>query len=274
MTVNFEITGFYCRGEWHKEKNILRIGKITGDLKAVLHWAGLPVCLKGPLEAGKDHAVHWKINQASPLPSFLIKPLLPFCAALFRRVGLPFTVVKNEAVFEPGIIHGLAGILEGMEEEKERHLEGISAQGRTSAVQHRDEAPAAGVPWREKLRRAAAVVPDFLILLRRLAKDPRVPAGLKIKIGLALIYVASPVDLVPSFLLGPLGFADDAVVMAWVISGLVARIPAEVIRENWPGRPEALEYILKGHAALVKLSGGLSGNILRALRGVRRKKAS
>lgn len=42
----------------------------------------------------------------------------------------------------------------------------------------------------------------------------------------ALVYVVSPVDVVPELLLGPLGLADDVAVAALAITGLVRSVDA------------------------------------------------
>ncbi|WP_222711043.1 YkvA family protein [Quadrisphaera setariae] len=62
----------------------------------------------------------------------------------------------------------------------------------------------------------------------------------------AAAYVASPVDLLPEGLLGPIGLADDAAVLAWLAGALLSegqaflaweqqRPPAEA-RPRWRGR--------------------------------------
>lgn len=46
-------------------------------------------------------------------------------------------------------------------------------------------------------------------------------------IGLAIFtvaYILSPVDLIPESLLGPLGFADDAALVAYLIKRIVDKI--------------------------------------------------
>ncbi|MFC5379773.1 YkvA family protein [Aquipuribacter nitratireducens] len=43
-------------------------------------------------------------------------------------------------------------------------------------------------------------------------------------VGLGLLYVLSPVDVLPEVLLGPLGLADDAVVTAWLAGAVLAEV--------------------------------------------------
>jgi uncharacterized membrane protein YkvA (DUF1232 family) len=72
----------------------------------------------------------------------------------------------------------------------------------------------------------------------RLYRDPRVAPRMKVVMPLvALLYVVSPVDLVPDFLLGA-GQVDDVFVIAMVMMmlGRLARwAPAGVVEEHLAG---------------------------------------
>lgn len=66
--------------------------------------------------------------------------------------------------------------------------------------------------WRCARRQSdATTVRDALQLLRRLAADCCMPRGVRIRLGLLLVYLASPFDLVPDFV-PIIGLADDAVI--------------------------------------------------------------
>ncbi len=43
------------------------------------------------------------------------------------------------------------------------------------------------------------VLPDVLRLLRRLAADPDLPRGVRVRLVLLLVYLAVPIDLIPDF---------------------------------------------------------------------------
>ncbi len=60
------------------------------------------------------------------------------------------------------------------------------------------------------LREALRLLPDVLRLVRRLATDPTLPRGVRIRLGLLLAYLACPIDLIPDFI-PVLGYADDGV---------------------------------------------------------------
>lgn len=96
-------------------------------------------------------------------------------------------------------------------------------------------------------REALRLLPDVLRLLRRLAADPTVPRGVRVRLGLLMAYLALPVDLVPDFV-PVLGHADDAIVVTLVLRGVVRRAGIEVVRGHWPGSAD-------GFAALRRLTG-------------------
>jgi uncharacterized membrane protein YkvA (DUF1232 family) len=98
-------------------------------------------------------------------------------------------------------------------------------------------------------RELALLLPNLILLFKDLLKDPRVPRGPKIVLAIGIVWLVSPIDLLPEFLpvLGPL---DDAVVAALVLRHLVHRGGADVVREHWRGEPGTLELILRGAGAV------------------------
>jgi uncharacterized membrane protein YkvA (DUF1232 family) len=89
----------------------------------------------------------------------------------------------------------------------------------------------------------ALVVPDLMVLLVRLLRDSRVPLGVKALVLGGVGYVLSPIDLLPEIVFGPIGFLDDALVMAAALSRLVNSVHPDVVRAHWPGQGDALEAI-------------------------------
>ena len=79
---------------------------------------------------------------------------------------------------------------------------------------------------------------------RTLLRDPRVPWGSKVLVGLAVAWFVSPIDLVPEFIpvLGPL---DDAILAVLVLRHLVRRAGRGVVAEAWPGDPATLDRMLR-----------------------------
>jgi uncharacterized membrane protein YkvA (DUF1232 family) len=88
------------------------------------------------------------------------------------------------------------------------------------------------------IRVIARLVPYCAVLFKRLLADPRVPMRWKIASALALVYLASPIDLVPDFI-PILGQLDDAILVALVLRGLLRSAGPQLMREHWPG-PTAL----------------------------------
>jgi uncharacterized membrane protein YkvA (DUF1232 family) len=62
------------------------------------------------------------------------------------------------------------------------------------------------VSWRTEIR-------DCIALVRRLLGDPRVPRRKKAVLVMLLVYLASPIDLIPDFL-PVVGYLDDVVIAA------------------------------------------------------------
>lgn len=92
------------------------------------------------------------------------------------------------------------------------------------------------------LRDALRLLPDLIRLLRRLAADRAMPRGVRIRLGLLLIYLVSPIDLVPDFV-PVIGYADDAVIVAPVLRSAVRRAGADALARDWPGTPQGLALI-------------------------------
>jgi uncharacterized membrane protein YkvA (DUF1232 family) len=86
-------------------------------------------------------------------------------------------------------------------------------------------------------------LPDCVVLVRRLLGDPRVPAESKVLLALLVVYLASPIDLVPDFI--PVaGQLDDALLLALALRHLVRRSGARVVAEHWPGPVRTLNAVL------------------------------
>ncbi|MBI2304868.1 MAG: DUF1232 domain-containing protein [Chloroflexi bacterium] len=68
-------------------------------------------------------------------------------------------------------------------------------------------------------------------LVFRLLRDKRVPGAVKLIIPAMLLYVISPIDLVPDFLLG-LGYLDDIAVLLLGFRLFIAFSPRRVVEEH------------------------------------------
>jgi uncharacterized membrane protein YkvA (DUF1232 family) len=101
---------------------------------------------------------------------------------------------------------------------------------------------AARRPSREQIGEALRLLPDVLRLVRRLAADRELPRGVRVRLWLLLAYLALPFDLIPDFL-PVVGYADDAVIVAWTLRAVVRRAGPVALERHWPGSPEGLATV-------------------------------
>jgi uncharacterized membrane protein YkvA (DUF1232 family) len=97
---------------------------------------------------------------------------------------------------------------------------------------------------RSDARALATFIPDCIVLVTRLARDPRVPQRRKLLLLALVGYLALPFDLVPDFI--PIaGQLDDAIIVALVLRSLVRSGGEDLIRELWPGSERSLGLIIR-----------------------------
>jgi uncharacterized membrane protein YkvA (DUF1232 family) len=101
-----------------------------------------------------------------------------------------------------------------------------------------------GRPRGPLLAEAVRLLPDLLRLLRRLAADRDLPRGVRVRLTLLMVYLASPIDLIPDFL-PIIGYADDALILAAVLRSVVRRAGVPAVRRHWPGTDEGFEAIVR-----------------------------
>ena len=97
---------------------------------------------------------------------------------------------------------------------------------------------------REDARVLATFIPDCIVLVTRLARDPRVPRRRKVLLFALVAYLALPFDLVPDFI--PVaGQLDDAIIVALVLRHFVKAGGEQMIHELGPGPEQSLALILR-----------------------------
>ena len=89
---------------------------------------------------------------------------------------------------------------------------------------------------------AVMLLPNVVKLLTRLMRDRRVSMRRKAFIGAVIIYVVSPVDLIPDFVIG-IGRLDDLVLVSLAIDHLMSGTDEAVVREHWDGTEDGLDLV-------------------------------
>jgi uncharacterized membrane protein YkvA (DUF1232 family) len=116
---------------------------------------------------------------------------------------------------------------------------------------------------RSGVRDLVLLLTDLTVLLMRLMRDSRVPLTSKVIALLGIGYVLSPIDLIPSLLVGPVGLLDDLVVVSATLSRVLNHVHPDVVRSHWPGQGDALDAIQRVSAWSASI---FSEKLPRALR--------
>ena len=93
------------------------------------------------------------------------------------------------------------------------------------------------------LREAAEFLPACVTTARTLRGRPEVPRRARVALLIAVVWVLSPIDLLPEFLpvIGPL---DDVVAVVLLLRFAARSIPREVLLAAWPAEPRLLLRLL------------------------------
>jgi uncharacterized membrane protein YkvA (DUF1232 family) len=94
-----------------------------------------------------------------------------------------------------------------------------------------------------RLRELVRIVPDVLRLVRNLIADRTVGWGVRVALVILLVWVVSPIDLIPEFIpvLGPL---DDVIVTVLVLRFVVRRLGSDALRERWAGSEDGFRVLI------------------------------
>ena len=90
---------------------------------------------------------------------------------------------------------------------------------------------------------AVLMIPNIVKLLGRITRDPRVSVKRKAFAAAAMIYVVSPIDLIPDFIAG-IGQLDDLIVVAIALNHLIDGAGREIVEEHWDGSEDSLDLVL------------------------------
>jgi uncharacterized membrane protein YkvA (DUF1232 family) len=91
-------------------------------------------------------------------------------------------------------------------------------------------------------RELARLVPDLLRLVRDLLTDRTTPRTVRVALAILLVWLISPIDLVPDFIpvLGPL---DDVIVAVVVLRYVRRRLGEAEMRRHWRGSDEGWQVV-------------------------------
>lgn len=108
---------------------------------------------------------------------------------------------------------------------------------------------------RRVLHELATFLPNFVVLLKRMMTDPRVPKRSKMIVAGTALYLISPIDVIPDFVPG-LGQLDDVVLAILALHSLLNRVDEGVILEHWNGSEDLIRMVRAGVGAVGRLVPG------------------
>jgi uncharacterized membrane protein YkvA (DUF1232 family) len=97
-------------------------------------------------------------------------------------------------------------------------------------------------PSRELAGVAVRLIPDLVRLVRGLLADSATPTRVRVVLAGLLLYLLSPIDLIPDFV-PVIGSADDVIVSAVVLRWAGRRVGLDDLRARWTGDPAGFEML-------------------------------
>lgn len=88
------------------------------------------------------------------------------------------------------------------------------------------------------------IVPDLLRLLRSIISDRSMPLDVRVVLAGLLVWIVSPIDLIPEFIPG-LGPLDDVVVAIVALRYTRRRLGVELVRARWTGSTDGFALLLR-----------------------------
>jgi uncharacterized membrane protein YkvA (DUF1232 family) len=99
-------------------------------------------------------------------------------------------------------------------------------------------------PTRDLAMPALRALPDLIRLARRLLADPRTPMRHKVALAFLLVWLVSPIDLIPEFVPG-IGPLDDIVAAAVILGWIGRQTGTARLRELWPGDADGFSVVAR-----------------------------
>ena len=110
------------------------------------------------------------------------------------------------------------------------------------------------------------VLPDLMALCVKLAFDPRLSSKSKGLMGIAILYVISPIDLIPELFLGPGAYIDDLAIVILALQKVKeSQRNPNILRELWTGDGDIIKLI---EEIAGKVNELLDEHIIRKLKAI------
>jgi uncharacterized membrane protein YkvA (DUF1232 family) len=121
------------------------------------------------------------------------------------------------------------------------------------------------VEYENHFLEALLILPDLFVYLCRLLASKEVDERFKIKLVLAIIYIVSPIDVVPEAIMHAFGLFDDIIVaISTIFEGFSTNvISRDSMRALWPGDPDDVEKLNDYYGAAREMLGEELDNIIR-----------
>ena len=154
-------------------------------------------------------------------------------------------------------------LLENFDEKKARNwYEQVREKIRAWLERH------VGSEWAEIL----LFLPDLFMFAVGIMRDPRIPLKYRLALLSAVLYVLSPLDIIPEMVFGAPGLIDDAGILIILLDLLFNSLIldsetwAEVIRDHWHREEDLASTITRLLAKLRDLSGDLFEKLLNLVK--------
>jgi len=97
-------------------------------------------------------------------------------------------------------------------------------------------------PSRDLAAVGLRLIPDLVRLVRALLADRGTPRSARLALVGLLVYLLSPLDLIPDFV-PVIGAVDDLIVAAVVLHWVGRRVGLDDLRSRWTGDPAGFEIL-------------------------------
>ena len=97
-------------------------------------------------------------------------------------------------------------------------------------------------PSRDLAGPALRLIPDLVRLVRSLLADPGTPTNVRLALAGLLVYLLSPLDLIPD-VVPVIGAVDDLIISVVVLRWVGRRVGLDDLRARWTGDPAGFEVL-------------------------------